>query len=97
MREVGLIKQIQVKWIPNKPLCGGRDFATVGLAEVRPVLYVYLLGIGGAIGFWLIELCFYRYFTHRRQRQQTTKLVACKLADTIEWAENVNQLLNKWR
>lgn len=97
MREVGLIKHIQTKWIPNKPLCGGRDFATVGLSEVRPILFAYLFGFVGAFGLWLIEMIVYRYLTYRKQRQQIIKVSATKLNDTIIWTDNVNQLLSKYR
>lgn len=95
MREVGLINQIKEKWIPTKPLCGGRDFATVGLIEVKPILYAYVIGIGMAIGLLLMECISYQYVVYRKRGLSTKS--HNKMSNTFHVTGNAHQLLNKWR
>lgn len=95
MREVGLIKQLQMKWMPNKPLCGGRDFTTVGLIEVKPILYAYVIGVAMATGVLLIELIASRFMAYQSRR--LSRQIIVKTPITFNRAENVQQLLGKWR
>lgn len=47
MREIGLILRLKVKWLPKKPACDrdGLDFTVVGLTEIKPIIYAYLIGL----------------------------------------------------
>lgn len=58
MREVGLIFRIRVKWLPKKPTCegDGRDFTTVGLREIYPLIYIYLCGTFISMLIFCLEL-----------------------------------------
>lgn len=59
MHEIGLIFRMKVKWLPKKPICegDGRDFSNVGLREIKPLVYAYLIGIALSMIIFCIELC----------------------------------------
>lgn len=95
MREVGLIKQIKDKWIPMKPLCGGQDFATIGLAEVKPIIYAFVIGIGMAIGLLIVEFITFQCMVFHKRRQMTK--IHVKMSNTFHLTGNTHQLLNKFR
>lgn len=95
MREVGLIKQMKDKWMPSKPLCGGRDFATVGLTEVKPILYAFAIGIGTSMCLLFVEFITYRYMVYHKRRRMSE--IHVEKSNTIHSVGNVHQFLNKWR
>lgn len=45
-RENGLMNRVKRRWFPKKPICegGAKDFITVGLQEVKPALYLLIIG-----------------------------------------------------
>lgn len=47
------------RWFPKKPICDGgvRDFRTVGLQEIKPALFLLLIGVSLSVIIMLIELC----------------------------------------
>ncbi|XP_031620817.1 glutamate receptor ionotropic, delta-2-like isoform X2 [Contarinia nasturtii] len=60
-RENGLMNKYKRRWFPKKPICegGARGFMTVGLQEVKPALYLLLIGTSLSLAFLLLEIVIY--------------------------------------
>lgn len=80
-RENGLMNKFKRKWFPKKPICDGgvRDFRTVGLQEIKPALFLLLIGTAVSLILMLIEVCMHMVMQrlHRRTKvsqKQWTKM-----------------------
>lgn len=62
MHEIGLIHRIKLKWLPKHPICegDGRDFSNVGLREIYPLVYIYVIGSAASLVILCIELAIHR-------------------------------------
>lgn len=59
-KEVGLMKRDEIRWIPKKPDCEGgrRGFITVGLREIKPAVFLLLIGYGSSVLIFVIEIMY---------------------------------------
>lgn len=57
LREIGIIKRDQNRWVPKKPKCDGvAEFLSVGLAEIKPAIQMLLIGYAIAISVVAFEI-----------------------------------------
>ena len=48
--------RVKQHWVPAKPKCeGGQGFATVGLTEVGPAIWLLVIAMGVSLAIWIIE------------------------------------------
>lgn len=77
-RENGLMNKYKRRWFPKKPICegGARGFMTVGLQEVKPALYLLLIGTSLSLAILLFEFAVYHIviWYNREKMMQKTKI-----------------------
>lgn len=57
LREIGIIKRDENRWVPKKPKCDGvAEFSSVGFAEIKPAVQILLIGYAIAIAVVVTEL-----------------------------------------
>lgn len=56
------MNRLKRRWFPKKPICegGARGFMTVGLQEVKPALYLLLIGNALSVLLMLVEMCMHK-------------------------------------
>lgn len=64
------MKREELRWMPKKPECegGGHDFKTVGIAEIRPAVYLLLVGYALAAFLLVSEYLFRKSYAHWKNR-----------------------------
>ena len=68
------MKRDELRWIPPKPDCegGSSGFVTVGLNEIKPAVFLMLLGYGLSILILGIEILF-RHICCKSQKKPNTR------------------------
>lgn len=71
-RENGLMSKQIRRWFPKKPICegGARGFTTVGLQEVKPALYLLLIGTGLSVVLMFIEIAMHKVLTRQKKKKK---------------------------
>lgn len=79
MKETGLMKRDELRWIPKKPDCegGGRGFLTVGLGDTKPAALLLLIGYASSVIIFFIEIS-YRKFQSRCVKAQNDENIRNK-------------------
>lgn len=63
-KEVGIIKRDEIRWIPKKPHCEGDQtgLISVGVREIKPAVYLLLIGYGASILIYVTEFSYRKSF-----------------------------------
>lgn len=66
MKETGLMKRDELRWIPKKPDCegGGRGFLTVGLGDTKPAAFLLLIGYLSSVIIFFVEISYQMFQSH---------------------------------
>lgn len=66
MKETGLMKRDELRWIPKKPDCegGGRGFMTVGLGDTKPAAFLLLIGYASSVIIFFVEILYRKFQSH---------------------------------
>lgn len=61
LREIGIIKRDENRWVPKKPKCDGvAEFSSVGFVEIKPAIEMLLIGYSIAI--FVVSIEFFARF-----------------------------------
>lgn len=76
MKETGLMKRDELRWIPKKPDCegGGRGFLTVGLGDTKPAAFLLLIGYASSVIIFFIEISYRKFQSHCVKVQNDGKI-----------------------
>lgn len=92
MRELGFIFRTKMTWIPKKPICNGnaRDFNSIGLHEVSPMVTAYVFAVflsifvfGAEIGY--NYLCRMKSMKFTWFRELVAKAKFIQIVRKIKW------------
>lgn len=65
MKETGLMKRDELRWIPRKPDCeGGRGFLSVGLGDTKPAAFLLLIGYASSVILLVLEIFYHKFQVH---------------------------------
>lgn len=76
MKETGLMKRDELRWIPKKPDCegGGRGFFTVGLGDTKPAAFLLLIGYASSVIIFFAEISYRKFQSHCIKTQNNEKI-----------------------